>query len=145
MWSWRRLVRVDSVTVRLPVPQVLLLCVRSAPMVNVATLRMGSACVYLHTALALEMAIKTLDLRPAAASTSRAQQRTIEQSVDVSVPPEVAKIIRVVLALAVTQRDHTRTPAPDATHAAPAPLIEHVTYATPARVENVPQFFSKKW
>ena len=39
---------------------------------------MGSARVHLHTALALEMAITTLDLRPAAASASRAQQRTIE-------------------------------------------------------------------
>ena len=93
-------------------------------MVNVATLRMGSARVYLHTAIALEMAIKTLDQRPAAASASRA----VEQIVDVSVPLEVAKIIRVAPALAVTQRDHIRTLAPDATYAAPAPMIEHVTY-----------------
>ena len=112
-------------------------------MVNVATLRMGSARVYLHTALALEMAIKTLDLSPAAASASRAEQRTIEQIVHISVPPEVAKIIRVAHALAVTQREHTRTPALDATYAAPAPLVEHVTYATPARVENVPQIFKE--
>ena len=71
-------------------------------MVNVATLRKGSARVYLHTALALEMAIKTLDQRPAAASASRAQQRTIEQIVDVSVPPEVAKIIRVASPTVIT-------------------------------------------
>ena len=95
-------------------------------MVNVATLRMGSARVYLHTVLALEMTIKTLDQRLAAASASRAQRRTMEPIVDVSVPPEVAMIVRVAPALAVTQPDHTRFPAPDAT----------VTYATPARVEK---------
>ena len=66
------------------------------------------------------MAIKTLDLRPAATSTSRAQKRTIEQIVGVSVPLEVAKIIRVAPAFAVTQRDHTRTRALVATYAAPA-------------------------
>ena len=126
-WSWRRLVRVDSVTVRLPAPQCLLLCVCSNG-------ERCSARVYLHTVLALEMAIKTLDQRPTAASASRAQHRTIEQFVHVSVPPEVAKIIRVAPALAVTQREHTRTPAPDATDAAPAPMIEYVTDATPARV-----------
>ena len=76
-------------------------------MVNVATIRMGSAHVYLHTARALEMAIKTLDQRLAPTSASRAQQRTIEQIVDASVPPEVAKIIRVAPALAVTQRRST--------------------------------------
>ena len=76
---------------------------------------MGSARVFSRTALALEMAIKTLDQRLASTSASRAQQRTIEQIVDVSVPPEVAKIIRVAPAPTVTQRDHTRTlatPAP---------------------------------
>ena len=62
---------------------------------------------------------------------------------DVSVPPELAKINRVAPPLPVTQRDHTRIPAPDATYAVPAPLIEHVTYATPARVEHVPQIFKE--
>ena len=120
-------------------------------MVSVATLRKSSARVYLHTKLVFEMAIKTLDQRRSATSASRAQQRTID-NVDVSVPPEVAKIIRVAPALAVTQRDHTR--ARDVTYAAPAATIEHVTYASKARVEehvtpspvpwteNVPQIFA---
>ena len=55
--------------------------------------------MFLDTALALEMAIKTFD------------QRTIKQIVDVAVPLEVAKIIR-------HWRDHTRTLSPDATYAA---------------------------
>ena len=99
-------------------------------MVNVATLRMGSARVYLHTALALEMAIKTLDLRLAAASASRAQQRTIEQIVDVSVPPEVAKIIRVAPALARMEnvpqffKEMFRL-APMMETVAPAPVVTH--------------------
>ena len=66
----------------------------SVPMVNVATFRMGSARVYYHTARAFELAIKTVDQRFAAISASCAQQHTIEPIVDVSVPSEVAKIIR---------------------------------------------------
>ena len=41
-----------------------------------------------------------------------AQQRTIEQIVDISVPFDVAKITRLTLAFAVTQQDDTRGPAP---------------------------------
>ena len=131
----------DSVTVRLPAPQDL--SCASALMVNVATHRMDSARVYLNTAFAIEIAIETLDQRLAATSASRAQQGTIEQIVDVSVPLAGAKKIHMAPALAVTQRHRTRTLAPDTTYAAPVPLIDHVTFATPARVEHVPQIFKE--
>ena len=105
--------------------------------VNVATFRMGSARVYLHTACAFEMTIKTLDQRLTTASLSRAQQRIFEQNCG-------------RLRAAWSGRYYPCGPATcrhpawsDTTNAAPAPLIEHVIHATPSGVEHVPRTFQE--